>query len=481
MLERRWAARYVFCDALWRGRARLLVDHELEDVMRAVATGGETFDDDPTRELLEALLPRERGTPVWMFVRNDEAVRLFSPRWPGVRFSQIGAAIEAIGVLPWESAMVVLSGSDDEDDGTDVGGPMRTSVDAGGRYVIGRMARAWIDALGETLSRGRTAMLVSPRADDPALTALSELLDASMPAVRMFGMYVPSVLGFVEMDRGEGGEEPEASDGGGEISRIPTWARAGRIDVEDDADDGGDELGREDDGVPLSFDNSLAQGAPRLVGVLAVVGRLTETAEGLTLVEVDAGNTDEAGSTDLRRVLGQLRRQHDLVALERQRAVEQLDALQAENATLREALGELRDQLANGVEATAAADAERLDAALSREQSLRWRVAALERELAALRVRPVDELEAELASLRLQVAAPPAVAPAELAPGAPPGARPRAVAYDAARRLAVGAGHEGGRTAALRVIDGLLRRQDRGPQVAALRRKLRALRRRLGG
>lgn len=458
--------------------------------MRAVVTGGEVLDDDPTRELLEALLPRERGTPVWMFVRNDEAVRLFAPRWPGVRFAQIGATTEALGALPWESAILVLPGSDHEDDGTDVVGSMNTSLDAGGRYVIGRLARAWIEALGESIGRGRTAVLVSPRADDPALTALAELLDANVPAVRLFGMYVPSVLGFVEMDRGDDDAEPEAADEGDdpiaygedEISRIPTWARGGRLDVDDDADDGGDEIEAEDEAVPLSFDNALAQRAPKLLGVLAVLGRLTEAAEGLTLVEVDADATDEAGTAELRRALAQSRRQLDLLALERQRVVEQLDASQAESATLREAVGQLRDQLAGGIEASATAEKERLDAALSREQSLRWRVAALERELADLRVRPVDELEAEVATLRARLAAAPEVRAASAsAPAEQVRAVRRVIGYDAARRLPVGAAGDGGRTAALRAVEGLLRRRDRGDAVTALRRKLRILRRRLGG
>ncbi|MBK8238105.1 MAG: hypothetical protein IPK74_21460 [Deltaproteobacteria bacterium] len=78
----RWAARYTFCDPLWRGRARLIVDPELEAVLRHALVERRGADA-PWRELLDALVPRERGVPVWMLVGTDDTARLLAPHWPG--------------------------------------------------------------------------------------------------------------------------------------------------------------------------------------------------------------------------------------------------------------------------------------------------------------------------------------------------------------------------------------------------------------
>ncbi|MBC8067153.1 MAG: hypothetical protein IAG13_02375, partial [Deltaproteobacteria bacterium] len=58
MTEMRWAARYTFCDPLWRGRARLIVDPELEAVLRRLVDEPETPDEPeaPWRALLTALV-----------------------------------------------------------------------------------------------------------------------------------------------------------------------------------------------------------------------------------------------------------------------------------------------------------------------------------------------------------------------------------------------------------------------------------------
>ncbi|HET6582664.1 MAG TPA: hypothetical protein VFG69_04440, partial [Nannocystaceae bacterium] len=132
------------------------------------------------------------------------------------------------------------------------------------------------------------------------------------------------------------------------------------------------------------------------------------------------------------------------------------------------------------------ATGERLDATLAREQSLRWRVSALERELDALRVRPVEELEAELAAARAQAAAAAAAVDSggaggdEAVGGATNGAR--RVGTDDARRLPALRAGGSGRTAALRAVEGLVRRIDRGAiGTNDLRRELSALRRRLRG
>ncbi|MFO0636118.1 MAG: hypothetical protein U0168_25055 [Nannocystaceae bacterium] len=95
-----------------------------------------------------------------------------------------------------------------------------------------------------------------------------------------------------------------------------------------------------------------------------------------------------ARSSALRRQLHETRRLADLSALERQRLVERVDGLEGDNATLREALASCASSSRG--RSIPGSRPSGFDAALSREQSLRWRVAALEREIAELRVRPVD-------------------------------------------------------------------------------------------
>jgi hypothetical protein len=213
---------------------------------------------------------------------------------------------------------------------------------------------------------------------------------------------------------------------------------------------------------------------------------------------------DDESASPLRHQLVQARRHADTVALERQRLVEHIDAIDADNGALREAVSQLRDQLAGSLDEPSG---ERLDAALAREQSLRWRVAALERELEALRIRPVGELEAELAAVRARAESqapsqthahsageshddPPAAGGPANGTRRPQAPSARVVVDDARRLLAVRSACSG-RTAALRAIEGLVRRidrgrgrgEDRGGNMSAidLRRELTALRRRLRG
>src|SRR5262245_22020253 len=131
MTEMRWAARYTFCDPLWRGRARLIVDPELEAVLRRLTDEPDdpVDADAPWRELLAALVPAERGVPVWMLVRGDELARSLAPYWPGTRFMSLAAAEDLLARAPWEVAIVhLVDGAEDRQ--TEVVGSMVTRVDA---------------------------------------------------------------------------------------------------------------------------------------------------------------------------------------------------------------------------------------------------------------------------------------------------------------------------------------------------------------
>ncbi len=496
MSDQRWAARYTFCDALWRGRARVVADPELEallvdsDRLEAVGEGAPQV-----LELVEALLPRERGVPVWMIVASDDTARRLASSRPGVRFVAATAAADVFARHPWEVALVALRTSTDEMF-TDVGGHAATTIDEGPGRAFGRHAAGWLSAIADAVGLGRSAVLAVD-ADEAAYDALVECAGAYFSDARVYAMYAPAMLAFVELDEGadDDGNGIDAED----ISAVPTYNRlegavADRWDVDDggEAPDGDDD----DDTVPLSFDNTLGVAEPRFLGYLAIASG-DDAPDGLTLVEVAGVQGSDASGDDadagLRHQLVQARRQADLVAIERQRLVEHIDAVEADNAALREAVAQLRDQLAGSLEPDAG---ERLDEALAREQSLRWRVAALERELDEVRVRPVAELEADLAATRARlVALADAAAPTTAAGGVGEDDRvaadtgsgsvpdtARRIGTDDARRLPAVRAAASGRMAALRAVEGLVRRIDRGAiGTIDLRRELSALRRRLRG
>jgi hypothetical protein len=424
-----------------------------------------------------------------------------------VRFVAASSAADVFARHPWEVALVSLRTTIDELDTDDDEGPAR---------VFGRHAGGWLAGIADAVALGRTAVLAA-EADETSYEALVEVAGAHFSAARVYAMYRPAMLAFVELD--DAAVEPDGNglddDEDEHISAVPTHNRFDRWDV-DDGDEVGSDEDDEDDAVPLAFDNTLGDPEPRFLGYLAIAGS-DDAPDGLTLVEVGDVGDDEADSP-LRHQLVQARRQADIVAIERQRLVEHIDAIEADNAALREAVAQLRDQLAGSLEP---ATGERLDAALAREQSLRWRVAALERELEELRIRPVGELEAELAAVRARlttehggrderaehpaVAAVPSADPAEGGddggrggraegrddtdrPAGIPANGTRRVGTDDARRLPAIRSAGSGRTAALRAVEGLVRRIDRGRGrgqgeigTIDLRRELTALRRRLRG
>jgi len=497
-----WAARYAFCDSIWRGRARLIVDAELESVLRATVEDEDGFDA-PWRGLLESLVPRERSVATWMVVGSEQTARLLAPYFAGVRFVPADALDDRFARLPWETALVTVDLRDDDDH----------RLSSGHLGVTTHTAESVLVDVAAACGSGRIAV-ISARGPQLGYEEFVELLRPTFGEARVYGGYVPSMFAFAEFavdgDDAIAGEfemtddDPETfrveRDGDGHLEAGQPTARQ----AEDGRWDDGDALDEEDDVVPLSFDNTLGPAVPEYTVWIGIIGSASEFGEGLTLIELPIApeasgdgfegdavrglhDDDDDGHGALRLQLQETRKVAELGALERQRLVERIDTAQAENAGLRSAVGQLREQLASALDP--ALGGERLDAALAREQSLRWRVAALEREVAELRVRPVDDVTAELETLRARLEAADTATPDDRRNGAvidsvslEGGVHPRTPGNpDAARRL--GARRpDSGRQAALRVIEGLVRRIDHGGVCrASLRRELTALRRRLRG
>jgi len=265
MSDQRWAARYTFCDALWRGRARVVADPELEALLRE-SDGLHGRVDAAALELLDALLPRERGVPVWMVVASDETARMLAASRPGVRFVVATAAADVFARHPWEVALVSLRTTDEL--ATD-GGLAATMIDEGPTRLFGRHAGDWLAGIADAVALGRTAVIAAD-ADEGSYDALVEIAGAHFSAARIYAMYRPAMLAFVELDDAAG--EP---DGNGlddeDISAVPTHNRFDRWDV-GDGDEGESDDEDDADAVPLSFDNTLGVAEPRFSGYLAIAG-----------------------------------------------------------------------------------------------------------------------------------------------------------------------------------------------------------------
>jgi hypothetical protein len=176
--------------------------------------------------------------------------------------------------------------------------------------------------------------------------------------------------------------------------------------------------------------------------------------------------------------------------------------LQRSNAALREEVEVLRDRLARATRSPPPPEpaqpqpepAERLDAALAREQGLRWQVTQLQHELHSAVARPIEDLESEVASLRARLSTATAV-PQDLAlvhaasgsNGTTANGSGSAAMMNlplATRAVAVGASGGVGAPSVAQVVisamDGLVRRIERGGiGTLQLRRELVAIRKRL--
>ncbi|MCA9701081.1 MAG: hypothetical protein KC431_26375, partial [Myxococcales bacterium] len=361
--ERRWTASYQFLEELWRGRSRIIYDPELEGLLHA---GGP--ESGPSAGLFDALLPRGDNNGradgrVWMALDNDRLAASFARGRGGTVFVGLDAAGEVASEEPWEVALVNLGES------------LATGLSPA--------VEGMLELLGERSEDGRTVVIMigcELLGEDGSYEQLADLVDELCGDGRIFGLARPAMAAFYDF---------------------------GTV-LESDA-------GSETD-VGIEVDNSLGSEQPRFEGFVAVVGPRVP-GEGVTLVELDespatsprassapAGPRSSSGSADaedlaaLRAQLAEAQRRGDTQAIERQDLLEKLEQAEDRIAALEdreEAWGE------GGGEAEE--DSPTIDAVLAREQALRWDNDRLRGELERLRARPVEALEAELATVRAQL------------------------------------------------------------------------------
>ena len=370
-----WIARYQLLEELWRDRPRLLVDPDLERVLAQAGPGVAHGSQESLVDLVDALLPRRTGGAGVWFAVSEASVDELSAARPGVRFLPRGALTQTLGE-PWEVAVIDLSAVLAEVD---------ASVPSSSRVFTPR-GEALMQRLGAAVHDGQTVVLTVPVRDYPRTThglSYDELAD-------VLGEYF----------------------GGGRIHGVFTPRMAAVVDFggDDDSDD-------ENGDVPLLYDNTLGTDDPELSLFVAVAGSAEALVDGMALIELPAPGRYEGGAIEDRELQAQVtesRRFADRMAIERQTLLEETDRLQGENRDLRDEVHELRRRLARAVATPTPSSGgegstvqEREDAALAREQTLRWRIEQLEAEVETLRRRPVEDLEAEVASLRARLEAVP--------------------------------------------------------------------------
>lgn len=393
--ELRWAARYAFVEELWRGRARVIVDPGLEALLREGGPGFEHGIDPALDELLERLLPSDPsgGEAVWMGVATVSTAAELGRLRPGTTFVPYEGIADVLRRAHWDISIVDLGaavlgppeGSPEMTTEPDVQAP---SFGAG---VYFRRALATVHTLGMTVRDDRTVVVCSPVRDYPRIEQgleygeLFELAEQTLGPPRLFGVYCPPMAAVVDFGEGE--------------------------DADTEVDDIATEVAYDAEDISLSYDNTLGSQEPALTEYLAVVGRSAELSGGLTLVELPhlahlaslAGETAESGA---RAQLMQARRRADLAAIERQDQLERAEELERENAELRR---ELETQVVAPARPTVPAPSfdreSALEAALGREQALKWRVSQLEAELVRVQARPIEALEAEVLVLEARLEA----------------------------------------------------------------------------
>ncbi|MCA9714350.1 MAG: hypothetical protein H6713_21110 [Myxococcales bacterium] len=369
----RWLAVYAFLGEQWRDRRRVIADPELDRALARGRTASFGPPGTPARDALDSLVPAAPGRArvwrvTWTAEGGEEArgTRVLAADSAGARLRSDVA---------WEVALA------------------RPSAwrDAGAREAV-------LDALAEGAARGRTVALLEPLTAGAAIEpALGELADAVLRRFAGARLYALSpVDGVGVFDCGAVGEDA---------------VREG-----DDAD------------VPIVFDNTLASETPRYAYALALINGVAPP-DGMTLVELPGEDDapedarDGAGASPLaqtvellRRQYARARRQAELAELARQASLAELERALARGATLGarvEALErdladalELRSQAlepARGVASETLEDA-RADALRAGLVAARWELEQAALELERLTLRPVDALEAEIASLRVQLA-----------------------------------------------------------------------------
>jgi hypothetical protein len=452
----RWASRFQFTRELWSDVDRLVLDPALE---RALASGELAAGDGPIfAELADALLPQDGGgRQTWFLAERGRRVAEYARQRSGAVFADVREGVQLAGDESWRFAQCDLTGLlEDEQAGLTT--PLADRVSPAVAAVL--------ETLSEMVEEGRALALSVPSRAALKERGVSEevffdYLAEYFPSARVYGLADSPAVGIYDF----GPVEEEVEGGGGREdadARAPTevYGAADELDyrqAEADYDaeldaaeqtwsgeetEPGVEPEFEADEVPIDYDNSLGELEPRYFAYLALVGSEAPP-EGLTVVELsgdgEVGEVNYRGhepeeervaeASGLRAQLAEAQRQADLLAVERQGLLERLDDAQEKIEELEDELEDLRDdddgesrsvsgEIETGSRVTPDELVGRLDAALAREQELRWRVTSLGAELEAALARPVEELEADLASLRAQLEARPQDS-APTAPGAP--------------------------------------------------------------
>lgn len=352
MGDQRWAARYQFLEQLWRGRDRIVCDRELEAALHAGLEG-------PLAELLEALIPADGGDArAWVALHNQRRAASFARARSGTVFAGLDDGPELAADEPWKIAF----------------------VDLGERVELDGL-ETFMEILAERVEDDPERTVVVSVAqgagdEDATYEALADLVAEQFGDARIFGLTRPKVAAFFDF-----GPVLEAEDAG---------------------------EGPDPDAGGIEFDNSLGSEDPAFELFVAVIGGAMP-ADGALYVELPSAERSASASpasghsraeseelAALRAQLAEAQRRGDLQAIERQELLEQLEHSQDRVSALEEELDAQGGSLA-------ARTGERLDAVLAREQSLRWELDQARSELEAARARPVDEIEADLASARAKL------------------------------------------------------------------------------
>lgn len=419
----RWAARFAFLEELWRDRPRVVVDRGLEAWLSAGVAPDR--DEDPVAALVDRLLPASAGGPrAFMATHEAATARELSRTRPATGFVPVDRLGDLLRHRDYQIAIVDLASVDVDADAetTAVAHSSATQV-AAGRPALGPTARRVLELLGDAAEAGRAVAIVLPAGPGPGAfdeVQAMELLAERLGGGRLYGLYQPHMTALVDYgepsDEGEPDEELDEEldeEPDEELDEEPDDDR--ETAALDDADDEADDTGGDEE-VPLSFDNTLGTMTPAIAEWLLVAG-VSAPADGLSLLEVrEVAGAAAAPPATWRAQLSEAQRQADLRAIEVQRWVERADALAADNERLGTALAQAQDELARAVHAAAPGPEAaglpgdlqaqaRLESAAAEIQGLKWRIAQLEEELQAARARPLDEWEAEVASLRARLSA----------------------------------------------------------------------------
>lgn len=457
--ERRWAARYQFLEQLWRGRDRIICDREVEAALHAGVDG-------PLAELLAQLLPGNGGDArAWVALHNDRRAVSFARSRSGTVFAGLDEAGELASDEDWQVALINL-------DNLDMGG-------------TSEQLEALLEIVGERSEDREDCSVVLTIAcgddEDQSYEQLAGLVEQLFGDARIYGLTRPAMAAFYDFGtilEPESEAEPEGA--------------------------------HEPAAAGIEVDNTLGTDAPRFDAFVAVIGTRLP-GEGVTFVELpshhESGGTGAAGAAGsagrrgpsasagssaeteelaaLRLQLAEAQRRGDMHAIERQSLLERLEQAEDRITSLDEQL-ESRDGTGESGSEQVTSDGPRIDELLAREQSLRWELDRVRGELENLRVRPVEELEAELASTQAQLEqAEAALAEAEIALAEEPGGDTDLGAEfveSAARVLAEGEPSPAQAREWMKAkakLDHLLRKLERGGEVSALElhRELSGLRR----